>query len=391
MKTSTLFGISILSIFALNTNDAVAQWSEIPQMQYIPVTSILAISDSTLFVGGYQHSLYRSSDVGETWVNVAGEITADTIQSLKSAGKYIFVGTNAGVYRSSDNGETWETFNAGFIWGSTSINQLASVDSVLYAATNAGAYRSTDFGTSWIAANTGLATEQGHSMTYTMPALGIVSTPAGLFATQDLLGGAYVMRPGDTTWKSIGLKTHWCIASALVALDTVIFAGTSDGVFMHNGNDTMWVPRKNGLPNNIQFCFFASTDSLLFIHVGYVGGGIYVTSDSGRVWTPIGGTVFGGASVSAIAANKKYLFAGTQGGVWRIPIANIATSVNDRPSQLPAQYTLYQNFPNPFNPSTVIRYQMPVSSRATLKVYAAYSEERSQRSWMENRARGCIR
>ena len=42
---------------------------------------------------------------------------------------------------------------------------------------------------------------------------------------------------------------------------------------------------------------------------------------------------------------------------------------------LPGQYELYQNFPNPFNPGTIINYQIPNSGIVTLKVYDILGRE----------------
>ncbi|OGU77132.1 MAG: hypothetical protein A2W11_11295 [Ignavibacteria bacterium RBG_16_35_7] len=66
---------------------------------------------------------------------------------------------------------------------------------------------------------------------------------------------------------------------------------------------------------------------------------------------------------------------GTYGGPGAAGQLPVSVEEPDPINQIPIRFALYQNFPNPFNPTTVISWQLPISGYVSLKVYDVLGNE----------------
>lgn len=60
---------------------------------------------------------------------------------------------------------------------------------------------------------------------------------------------------------------------------------------------------------------------------------------------------------------------------WNITFNNIITGVQSQSITQPGNFILYDNYPNPFNPATVIRYSLSEDRFVSLKIYDALGKE----------------
>jgi len=71
-----------------------------------------------------------------------------------------------------------------------------------------------------------------------------------------------------------------------------------------------------------------------------------------------------------------YILCNSRSPLAKFPVSGqgALTSVTQFTNNLPKSFDLSQNFPNPFNPATIIRYSIPLKSRVKLEIFNAIGQ-----------------
>ncbi len=95
-------------------------------------------------------------------------------------------------------------------------------------------------------------------------------------------------------------------------------------------------------------------------------------------------------SVGRISGASTYVLTGWSTNGWdttassnnlSFPSASTVTEVQNVSGALPKTFLVYQNFPNPFNPSTVVEYQLPIGGKVTMDVYDILGQRVIERNY----------
>jgi gluconolactonase len=101
--------------------------------------------------------------------------------------------------------------------------------------------------------------------------------------------------------------------------------------------------------------------------------GVWIVSPTGTYLDRIAMTI-GPSNCAWGDADKKTLYITGGTSLYRIRLAK-TTGIKNEGYLQPDSYKLYGNYPNPFNPSTMINYQLPTTNHVTLKIYDTIGRE----------------
>lgn len=321
--TSATVGYCVGSASVIyKTTNGGNQWTAITTNHLGFLYDICFPNQNTGYAIGERGDLVKTTNAGQSWTIV--DVSSNTFNGIA------FADANTGVicghqqiFKTTNGGNNWYEVSNNLVGILQSINYVSGNPAIIYCCGNNGIIaKSIDHGESWVQQPTGSSFEFHYVNPYAAGSVIVVGVSKILKTTN-----------GGENWISIphSPPTYFnCVQ--MVNSTTGFAAGQSGHIFK----------TYNGGSNWYQLGYYEDED-FMSLHFANETTGYFLRSDG-------------------------YIIKTTNGGGSPIGIQPIG-------NEIPKDFNLEQNFPNPFNPLTKIAFQIPKPGLTTLKIYNAMGQE----------------
>ena len=334
----------------LKTTNGGDEWIDVSPNNFEFFRSIYFINYNLGWVVGNGGAIYSTTDGGDNWTQLLPKITYETLTKIS------FVNENIGWIVGGD-GTILHTTDGGANWGFQDSPGNGALMAACFPETGSG----------WACGYDGIilhTTDGGGTIT------------SEIYERNDL--NIFIPDPGEvsdfidvqiSTDKFQGLS----LSGITVTIDSILHTDVSDlaMIISHDGiTDTLIAPSEIA-DSNILICSLTDAASVPLEEGESPYEGSY------KPHSPL--SVFSGADPNGQwSLTVKDLVPGNTGTLqsWGLKLFfDLPTNVISDSYLIPGDYQVHQNFPNPFNPGTTIRWQMPESGFVSLKIYDILGRE----------------
>lgn len=350
-------------------------------------------NENEFYVGAMGSGAYKYNITKNIFSNFTEGLQSATIRAIEILkNKTIFTITDANTfYLSYNGGKDWIPKREGW---SRCTKQDAEGN--LYVAHGSGLIKSTDYGESWVI----LAVEEEPFYINAMD----ISDDGKTICVGYSSGDVHIStNKGDTFRKILHRNYSWVESIEILSDGTIMIQRDSLYYTLDNGitlniiqDDRLFATAM--IQDNDRYIYMSSypgiyrsekglhwtylssskfgspqsfkLDSLNNVYALFSGGTVLKTQDKGESWKTVANPIYFASSWSFDLDNSGNMYCGTQ----ELGLYYCKISIEKEEEKIVA-YKLSNNYPNPFNNSTRIDYEVPNYSKVRIKVYDILGRE----------------